>query len=306
MSMAERQLELSGCNLAGAYDLNRRYGLLSEEEVLFAVKFTKAKHPDRNLVFIEANFFEATKEDLVKSFLTGIPLPRRVEVITQSLEHNQTLIDIITVPESSSVDCCNENGETIVLQDVQAGLSPDEYIFVEEVCKSYQPLLEAIAKRGLDPNGLVADAWCLGHFGPECDPSERVCWPSLFYRDEDDDIPYGRPIEGIEVRISLTKREIIKFEDTDFGVFPIPGSREAFNSHYVRPENQRKDLKPLVITQPEGPSWTVTDVNTVEWQGWKFQVGFSSREGCVLHGLTLFGRPVLHRFCFSEMVSELS
>ena len=47
----------------------------------------------------------------------------------------------------------------------------------------------------------------------------------------------------------------------------------------------RKDLKPVDIVQPEGPSFTV-EGNQVEWQKWKFRVGFTSREGLVLHTIS--------------------
>ena len=40
----------------------------------------------------------------------------------------------------------------------------------------------------------------------------------------------------------------------------------------------RDDLKPLEITQPEGPSFTV-DGNHVEWQRWSLRVGFDPYEG---------------------------
>jgi Cu2+-containing amine oxidase len=38
------------------------------------------------------------------------------------------------------------------------------------------------------------------------------------------------------------------------------------------------------ITQPEGASFTV-EGNEVEWQDWKFVVGFNGREGLVMHHL---------------------
>ena len=38
----------------------------------------------------------------------------------------------------------------------------------------------------------------------------------------------------------------------------------------------RQDLKPIEILQPEGPSFTVAG-NQVEWQKWKFRVGFTGK-----------------------------
>ena len=62
----------------------------------------------------------------------------------------------------------------------------------------------------------------------------------------------------------------------------------------------RDDLKPLEIIQPEGPSFTV-DGNLIRWQKWSFRVGFTAREGLVLHTVGYDGRPILHRASFCEM-----
>ena len=48
--------------------------------------------------------------------------------------------------------------------------------------------------------------------------------------------------------------------------------------------NQRTDIKPLEITQPDGPSFEV-DGYQVRWQKWSFVIGFNAREGLTLHHL---------------------
>jgi primary-amine oxidase len=63
----------------------------------------------------------------------------------------------------------------------------------------------------------------------------------------------------------------------------------------------RKDLKPIDITQPEGPSFRVTDESLVEWQKWRFRVSFNPREGAVLHDVHYDGRSIMYRLSFSEM-----
>lgn len=58
------------------------------------------------------------------------------------------------------------------------------------------------------------------------------------------------------------------------------------------PEYQslRKDLKPLLIVQPEGASFTVTSAgetgNIVSWQKWSFRIGYNQREGPVLYDVS--------------------
>lgn len=63
----------------------------------------------------------------------------------------------------------------------------------------------------------------------------------------------------------------------------------------------RKDLKPLSVVQPEGPSYTVQDKNLVCWQKWRFRVGFNHREGMTIHDVRYDGRPIFYRLSVSEM-----
>jgi primary-amine oxidase len=233
--------------------------------------------------------------------------PRYAEVISCSLEKNEVFIDYISLTEpngySSTTDSSNSSGlASVVLSNVQTGLSPTEYVFVEKVCKEYEPLRKAIADRGLDPAFIVADAWCVGYLGEEYDPKEKICWPSLFYFNPNvDDLPYTRPIEGIDIRISLTKKEIISFDDSTFHQFPIPQSNETV-AHYIKAENKRKDLKPIYIIQPEGPSWKILKSTMIDWQKWSFHIGFNGKEGATIHGICYEGRPILHRMSIAEMV----
>jgi primary-amine oxidase len=57
----------------------------------------------------------------------------------------------------------------------------------------------------------------------------------------------------------------------------------------------------LHISQPEGPSFSV-DGWEVKWQKWSFRVGFTSREGLVLHQLAFDSRPLVYRASVTEMV----
>lgn len=79
-------------------------------------------------------------------------------------------------------------------------------------------------------------------------------------------------------------------------------------SEYVpelMPEGTRKDLKPLNVVQPEGPSFRVTNESLVEWQKWRFRVAFNPREGATIHDVSYDGRSVMHRLAISEMVKDI-
>lgn len=66
----------------------------------------------------------------------------------------------------------------------------------------------------------------------------------------------------------------------------------------------RTACKPLISTQPDGPSFTV-DGHQIKWQNWRFRYALDSREGLVLHciGYEDEGkvRPILHRASISEV-----
>lgn len=66
-------------------------------------------------------------------------------------------------------------------------------------------------------------------------------------------------------------------------------------------EGTRKDLKPLNVVQPEGPSFRVTNESLVEWQKWRFRVAFNPREGATIHDVWYDGRSIMHRLAVSEM-----
>lgn len=71
-------------------------------------------------------------------------------------------------------------------------------------------------------------------------------------------------------------------------------------AHELLDEPLRADLKPYIVQQPEGASFSV-DGNLVSWQKWRFRVGFNNREGLVIHNVTYDNRNILYRLSVSEM-----
>ena len=70
--------------------------------------------------------------------------------------------------------------------------------------------------------------------------------------------------------------------------------------HDLQSQPERTDLKPLVVHQPQGVSFTV-DGYLINWQKWRFRLGFNWREGMVLHDVTYDGRELFYRLSLNEM-----
>jgi primary-amine oxidase len=137
----------------------------------------------------------------------------------------------------------------------------------------------------------------------------RILRPLTWVRSEPGDNGYARPVEGLIVEFDIDRMEVVNVED--HGVVPLPPKagnydprRMAAADNVPRYETQRGDLKPIEITQPEGPSFEV-DGHHVRWQKWQLRIGFTPREGLVLHEIgyedrgTL--RPIIYRASLSEM-----
>ena len=102
--------------------------------------------------------------------------------------------------------------------------------------------------------------------------------------------------------VDLIERRVLELVDT--GVMPIPAEEGNYDDPaFTGPP--RTTRKPLEITQPDGPGFTV-DGDVVDWEGWRFRVGFDPREGLVLHEISIADgdrrRPVAHRASIAEMV----
>ncbi len=61
---------------------------------------------------------------------------------------------------------------------------------------------------------------------------------------------------------------------------------------------------PALAVCPQGPSFAL-DGSLLRWQRWRMRLGFTGREGLVLHGVAYDDggrpRPVLHRASLVEM-----
>ncbi|WP_091287888.1 primary-amine oxidase [Amycolatopsis xylanica] len=179
--------------------------------------------------------------------------------------------------------------------DGQPAFLFEEYDLAASITKASPEWQTAMDRRGLGDR--IEHAFCAplapGFFG-RADEAGRVIRTVTFLRDDESDSPWAHPVEGLIVHINLTERRVLRVEDE--GDVPVPPEHGRYTG--VPP---RTTLKPIEITQPEGPSFAV-DGNEVTWEGWKLRVGFNAREGLTLHQISFQDRSVLHRASVPEMV----
>jgi primary-amine oxidase len=189
-----------------------------------------------------------------------------------------------------------------VVRDVRPALQIEESIMVLAALHEHPEWNAALDRRGIEDRSLLQiDPWPAGTFGLGHEEGRRITRCLAYLRESKEDNGYARPLEGLLAFVDMGRGEVL--EVLDLGVVPFPPNHGSYYPEHNGP--LREDLKPLEITQPEGPSFEV-DGNLVRWQKWSMRVGMDPLEGLVLYtvGYEDGGRvrPVLFRASVSEMV----
>ncbi len=269
---------------------------LSAEEVRNAVRLLKdAGKVTPTTRFVSVSLKEPAKE-LVHGPSAGEPAPREAFAV---------LFD-------NATNACHE--ATLSLTDgrllawehvpgVQPTMTVDEQVECEQAVLASPEFRSALEEHtGVGDTSLVmVDIWSAGYYGEEEEGNRRLARPLCFLRSDPTDNGYARPIEGLRPVVDLNTMEVVRIER--YGRWPLPTD----GCHYAadRIAGPRADIRPLEITQPEGPSFEV-EGNQVRWQKWSFVIGFNAREGLTLHHLRYRDgdrdRSVLYRASLTEMV----
>ncbi|WP_020673325.1 primary-amine oxidase [Amycolatopsis nigrescens] len=228
----------------------------------------------------------------------GDPYSRRAEAV---------LVDIATGAAAEAVVDLTEGtleswAELDVANDGQPSILFEEYERSAEIVRADPRWRRAMERRGITDLSLAFIApLSPGFFDDPAERGKRLLRALTFLRDHEDDSPWAHPVEGLLADVDLIAGQVLRLED--HGEVPVPAEHGNFDAASVGPA--RTSLKPLVISQPDGPSFRVAG-NQVSWENWRFRVGFNAREGLTLHqiGFTEHGeeRSVLHRASIAEMV----
>jgi primary-amine oxidase len=246
--------------------------------------------------FASIELKEPAKID-VKAWSVGDTVPRRSFSVLWNTETNQTY--------EAVVDLIAESVESWThIPDACPNFTIDEYHDVDHALHEHQGVLAALQERGItDPSLVLFDVWTYGKaVMPEQWRSRRLGWCDLWMRETPEGNPYAHPISGLKIIVDVNSLEVLEIEDHhDYGLPEVAGEYDP----RLRGTQQRADLKPLEISQPEGVSFSI-DGNELRWQNWSMRLGFNFREGPVIYQVAFDDhgtrREIAYRMSFAEMV----
>jgi primary-amine oxidase len=241
---------------------------------------------------------EPPKQEVL-AFAPGDPVNRRVRAVLLDSDTgaSRTVLASITrreVEEVTEVDPAADGQPPILLEEFEA---------VDEIVKANAGWRAAMERRGVTDLDLVCVCpLSAGAFDIPGEEGKRMLRALSFLRHRKSDHPWAHPIDGVVAYVDLTAREVVDLVDHERR--PIPEEEGNFDDPtYVGPA--RTTLRPIEITQPEGPSFSV-DGDIVQWAGWSLRIGFDPREGLVLYQISFRDgerdRPVVYRASVAEMV----
>jgi primary-amine oxidase len=249
--------------------------------------------PDTHFSYV--GLLEPDKRDL----FAGRPVERRVRSFLIDMRTGMSH-DTVVEPASARLISAREldiEGDGAVPVVIR------EFSFVEEVVHRDERWLAAMARRGLtDVSKLRVNPLSAGVLA-ESEQGRRIQRCFTFVQHSPEDLGWAHPVDGVTAMVDVVTGDVL--DVIDYVDLPVP--QEDGNYHLAAWRGpDRTGLKPIEISQPDGPSFTIDERGVLAWAGWHLQVGFDQREGIVLHNIGIddagVTRPVVYRASIAEMV----
>ena len=267
---------------------------LDADEIRAASAILRAAGHLRDRVrVIGLTLHEPTRDDL-RRLAAGQALDRAVFAVLLDTSSGETEEVIVSLTEGRVASARR-------LRDVQPPIVYGELRPAEQAAREDPDWQAAMRRRGITDFSLcMLDLWPAGNFGTD-KPGQRLSRALTWVRAHPGDNGYAHPVEGVVTMIDLNAMAVVAVED--YRLVPVPVESGNYTPDAVGP--LRADVAPLEIHQPSGPGFRV-EGHEVRWQKWRFRIGFSYREGLILHTISYLDggreRPVLHRAALSDMV----
>lgn len=268
-------------------------------------KFVQRKEPVKAIL---APWLDAFRNGKTQ---TPVPLPPRKAELG------------FVIPRTTEIHTCDYNFSTGAIENHDLAASGAKPPLDIKTLELYEQMIlvtaevsDALQQLGLARDTPIrADPWI---YGADVEEDEPSYMQFLLYlqppaaKGDPDSFHYAYPLPFVPV-FSLATEQILRIDwvftgdDVD-GMkhtwkdkFDISHYRDnEYMTHLQKDYKPRLDLRPLLITQPEGPSFAVQG-RQVEWQKWQFRISWNAREGLVLHDVCYDGRTTFYRLSVSEM-----
>ena len=286
---------------------------LSADEFATAAAILRREHevqaggPGLGWRFASIELAEPTKAELRAFERDGTTPGRHATVICLNRTTNATYKSVVSLGADRVESFAHVPG-------VQANFTVDEFVECDRALRAHPDVIAALAKRGITDLDLVfMDTWTYGDaVAPPEFRDRRIGWSDTWRKDAPGANPYAHLVSGLHCVIDLNTMEVLRVEDNgpfSGGGVETPSVMGEYVARHIpdriRAGYRREPLKPLHITQPDGPSFTL-DGNLLQWQNWSLRIGFNYREGMTMHAVSYRDgervRSVAHRLSFAEMV----
>ena len=249
-----------------------------------------AGHTQEKTLFTSVLLHEPEKQ-YVLDWKPGMPIERKADVVLYEKGHSYAaLVNISTAKVESFEE----------LKEAQAPFTTTEEQEVNDAIKHDAQVVAALKKRGItDLNLVTCYATPGGYIGLKEQDGRRIGWGGCEYNIDSENGQEDREVGGIFFTVDMATKKLTRFED--YGVTPMAPVSEVYdpNGGPALP-----GTKPILVTQPEGPSFTIKD-GEVSWQNWHFRFRVDPRSGPIINMASLDyqgkRRSVLYEGSLSEM-----
>lgn len=300
--------------------------LLSDTEISAASdalrKLVHSQHPTASVHFKNISLHDPPKALLLPHLdaeAAGTPFDQR-PYVPRCVDITWTIDSDRNVTESTvSLDTSTVVGETRTGRGQYGPNDRNEVRAAAQRLLNDPKVLDAVKALHLPADAIIAcDPWMYGADRDSNEDTPKYLQALLYARaphNHPDSNQYAFPLP-FSPRYNLNSGEVVAIDPLATG-----GKEDGLAYHTAESDKpmghlraneyfadlpggvgeERKDLKPLRVEQADGPSFVVEDGNCVQWQKWRFRLGFNYREGVTVHDVRYDGRPLFYRLSVSEM-----
>ncbi len=268
---------------------------LNSEELAMTTSIIRQQAGLSKRILFEQIRLREPKKNVVHNFAPGDSIEREAFVVVLDRDAEKVYEALVNLGTESLVSCNHIPG-------VQPCFMPEEAEELIEVVNQHPDYIHGLKRRGIhDVSQVSLQGFGVANFSELYEQHLRVSRVHCFFVESPGDNAHARPIEGLIPVVDLNAMKVIRVED--HGVYPVPPDLGEFRSGKL--EQIESPPAKLEITQPDGPGFQVNG-HSVNWHNWHFRVGFTPREGLVLHTIRWMDgeryRPVVYRASLSELV----